>query len=144
MHNLTYTRMLLEDDNDIPQLVKVFTLPEVAQYLSIADNYFHYVTNSENVYFFKVYENSRMIGSIHIEKHGAVLYMDILVFPEYQKRGLGTCIIKDIQHGIFGLSYERIEVSIDERNTASLRLFKNAGFICTSKNDELIDFVYQR
>lgn len=70
--------------------------------------------------------------------------MDILVFPEFQRTGLGTTILKDIQNDVFGLDYERIEISIDERNTASLRLFKKAGFICTSKDDELINFTYQR
>lgn len=70
--------------------------------------------------------------------------MDILVFPEFQRMGLGTNIILDIQNNILGLDYDRIEISIDETNTASLRLFENAGFIRESKEDELINFVYQR
>ena len=144
MHNLTYRRMLLEDDTDIPQLIRIYQIPDVAQYLSISYNYFHYVTNNKNVYFYKVYENNRLIGSIHLEKQGSVLFMDILVFPKFQRKGLGTKIIKDIQNDIFGLVYEKIEISIDERNAASLRLFKNAGFICASKENELINFVYQR
>ena len=144
MHNLTYKRMFLEDDKDIPQLITIYQTPEIAQYLSISDNYFHYVTNNENVYFYKVYENNKLIGSTHLEKQGAVLFMDILVFPEFQRTGLGAKIMKDIQNDVFGLDYERIEISIDEGNTASLRLFENAGFIRTSKDDELINFAYQR
>lgn len=144
MHNLTYKRMLLEDDTDIPELITIYQIPEIAQYISISDNYFRYVTNNENVYFYKVYENNKLIGSTHLEKQGTVLFMDILVFPEFQRMGLGAKIIKDIQNDVFGLDYKRIEISIDERNTASLRLFQNAGFVCTSKEDELIYFVYQR
>ena len=136
--------MFLEDDADISRLITVYQTPEIAQFLSISDNYFHYVTNNENVYFYKVYENNKLIGSIHLEKQGALLFMDILVFPEFQRTGLGTKIVKDIQHDVFGLDYERIEISIDEGNTASLRLFKNAGFVRTSKDEELINFVYQR
>ncbi|MBQ8002272.1 MAG: GNAT family N-acetyltransferase, partial [Clostridia bacterium] len=81
---------------------------------------------------------------IHLEKQGTVLFMDILVFPEFQRTGLGTKIIKDIQNDIFGLDYERIEISIDERNTASLKLFENVGFIPVSKDGELINYFYER
>ena len=53
-------------------------------------------------------------------------------------------IVNNIQNNMSGLDYERIEISIDETNVASLRLFENAGFIRVSKEDELINFVYQR
>ena len=142
MHHLTYKRMLLEDDTDIPELTAIHQTPEIAQYISISDNYFRYVTHNENVYFYKVYESNKLIGSTHLEKQGTVLCMDILVFPAFQRTGLGTKILEDIQNDFFGLNYERIQISIDEGNTASLRLFQNAGFVCTSKENELISFVY--
>lgn len=144
MGSLTYKKMIFEDDTDVPQLLEIYQLPEIAQYLSIADNYFHYVTNTANVYFYKVYENNKLVASTHLEKQGTILFMDILVFPEFQRKGLGTKIIKDIQNNILGLDYERIEVSIDERNTASMKLFENTGFIFVSKEDELLDFAYQK
>lgn len=136
--------MLFEDDIDIPQLITIYQIPEIARYLSISENYFHYVTNTADVYFYKVYDNNNLIGSTHLEKQGTTLFMDILVFPKFQRMGLGTTIIKDIQNNILGLDYDRIEISIDETNTASLRLFENAGFIRISKDDELINYVYQR
>ena len=37
MHNLTYKRMFLEDDKDIPQLITIYQTPEIALYLSISD-----------------------------------------------------------------------------------------------------------
>lgn len=144
MSDLTYKRLLFEDDTDIPQLITIHQTSEIAQYLSISDNYFHYVTNTENVNFYKVYEDGELIGSTHIEKQGTTLFMDILVFPEFQRTGLGTKIVKDIQNDIIGLNYERSEISIDERNTASLKLFENAGFIRVSKENELINFVYRK
>ena len=136
--------MLFENDADVPRLAEIYQEPEIAQYLSISDNYFHYVTNNENVHFYKVYKNGEMIGTTHLEQQGTVLFMDVLVFPKFQRVGLGTQIIRDIQDDIFQLGYETIEISIDEANTASLRLFGNAGFVFTSIEDELLNFVYKR
>ena len=144
MDKLTYVRLLNENDADIPQLLKIHQLPETACYISTTDTYFYYVTNTENVYYFKVYDNDKLVASIHIEKINSVLSMSILVFPEYQRMGYGSKIIKDIQDDVLAFDYDTIEVSIDERNTASLQLFKNAGFIHTSKEDELLYFTYKR
>lgn len=143
MGNLTYKKMQFDDDIDITYLVGIYKMPEIARYLSISDNYFHYVTNTENVYFYKVYENDKLIGTIHLEKQETVLFMSILVFPKFQRAGLGTKIIKDIQNDVFGLNFDRIEISIDETNSASLRLFENAGFTFVSKEGVLLYFIYQ-
>ena len=143
MSNLTYGRILLENDVDIPRLIAVYKMPEIARYLSISDNYFRYVTSTESVRYYKVYENDRLIGAIHLEKQGNVLFMSLLVLPEFQGMGLGTKIVKDIQSDVFELSYDKIAVSVDEGNTASLRLFENAGFIRVSKENELVNYVYQ-
>ncbi|MBR6767965.1 MAG: hypothetical protein IKM34_00570 [Clostridia bacterium] len=40
--------------------------------------------------------------------------------------------------------YDKIEISIDERNTASLKLFENVGFIRLSQEEELISMVYRK
>jgi len=144
MSNLTYTRILSENDLDILQLMKTYELPDISRFISISDNYFHYVTSTENVYFYKVYNDGKLIGSIHLEKSEKLLYMDIIIFPEFQKIGFGTRIIKDIQNDVFGLGYESIEISVDESNTASLRLFEKVGFTFLSKQDELLNFVYHK
>ena len=144
MNELTYTRILTEDDSNIPHLLQIYQQPNVSQFISISDSYFHYVTNTPNVYFYKVNENEKLIGAIHLEKNENLLYMDILIFPEFQKMGFATKVIKDIQNDIFGLNYDRIEISIDESNIASLKLFENAGFTFVSKEDELLNYVYER
>lgn len=144
MSELTYIRLLNENDADIPQLLKIHQLPEIKLYINTTSTYFYYVTNTENVYYFKVYDNDKLVASIHIEKMNSVLSMSVLVFPEYQRMGYGSKIIKDIQDDVFAFDYDTIEVSIDERNTASLKLFKNARFIYVSKEDELLYFTYKR
>lgn len=76
MNDLIYTLLASEDDADIPHLLKIYQLPSISQFISISGNYFHYVTNTENVYFFKVYEAENLIGAIHLEKCENLLYMD--------------------------------------------------------------------
>lgn len=144
MHHLTYRPLLHEDDPDVPLLLEAYRTPAIAQYLSIGGNYFHYVTHSENVRYFKVYAKEALIGAIHLEQPESVLYMSILVFPACQRKGLGACILQDILSDRFGLGFERIEVSIDEGNAASLRLFERAGFVRTGREDELVQYAYHR
>lgn len=143
MDDLTYERLLDEKDIAIPTLKAIYQLPEVSMYISISDNYFYYVTNTANVYFYKVYDKGNLIGAIHLELNKHLLYMDILIFPQFQRKGFATKVIKDIQNDIFKLNYNKIEISIDETNRASLKLFEIAGFTRTSKDDELVNLVYQ-
>ncbi len=136
--------MVNENDIAIPDLKAIYQLPEVSRYLSISDNYFCYVTKTPGVYFYKVFNKDEMIGAIHLELNENLLYMAILIFPKFQRKGFATKVIEDIQDDIFKLYYNRIEISIDETNSASLKLFENAGFTRTSKDDELINLVYQK
>lgn len=144
MNELTYIRILSEEDADIPGLLRIYHQPQVSRFISIGDNYFQYVTGTENVNFYKVYASENLIGTIHLEKCKDTLYMDILIFPVFQKKGYATRVIRDIQNDIFALGYKRIEISIDESNIASIKLFENAGFVLVSKEDELLNFVYER
>lgn len=91
-----------------------------------------------------MYKNDELIGTTHLEQQENVLFMDVLVFPKFQRAGLGTSIVKDIQDDIFELGYKSIEISIDEENIGSLRLFEKAGFAFVSKEAELLNFVYKK
>ena len=144
MSSITYQKMIFEDDADVSKLVEIYQAPEIARYLSISDNYFHYVTNNQNVHFYKVYKNDELIGTTHLEQQETVLFMDVLVFPKFQRAGLGASIVKDVQDDIFELGYKSIEISIDEENIGSLRLFEKAGFAFVSKEAELLNFVYKK
>ena len=100
--------MIFEDDADVSKLVEIYQAPEIVRYLSISDNYFHYVTNNQNVHFYKVYKNDELIGTTHLEQQETVLFMDVLVFPKFQRAGLGASIVKDVQDDIFELGYKSI------------------------------------
>ena len=95
-----------------------------------------------NNYFYKVYKKRNLVGTIHLEKNDNIIYMDIIIFPEFQNSGLGTKVINDIKNDIFKLSFKKIEVSIDENNIPSLRLFEKVGFKFVSQEDELKNYEY--
>ena len=141
---MNYQRMMNENDKDIPYLTSVFRLPKISRYISIDEqNYWHYVTSSDNVYFFKIYDDESLVATTHCEVVDRVLYMDIMVIPEQQGKGIATTVLKDIQLGNLVSGFDRIEVAIDENNVASIRLFEKMGFDFVSKEDELLNYVYE-
>ena len=142
--DLIYTRLTQMDDADIARISVVYDLPEIARYIAIGEQYFDYVTGNETVYFYKVFDENALIGTIHLETQGDTMFLSVVVFPQYQNAGCGTKILTDIQKDVFGLGYKRIEVSIDETNIASIRLFEKVGFAFVSQEDELKNYVWTK
>ena len=131
------------DDEDIPTILSAYKQPSISRFISIdEENYWKYITSTDNVYFYKVYNDNILVATIQFELTDRVLCMSIVVFPEYQKQGIATTILKDIQEGILKLDFTRIQVSIDEKNIASLKLFESVGFLCVGKNEELLEYEY--
>lgn len=142
---MTYTLLTSLKDADIPQLLSVHSLPDVSRFIAInKKKYFKFVTETENVFYYKVYENSTLIGSVHCQTEGEILYISLLIFPEFQNNGYGTKVIKDIIDGVLPLNFDSIEISIDKTNLPSLRLFEKVGFIKTSVDGGLINYTYTK
>ena len=70
--------------------------------------------------------------------------MDIMVIPTYQRKGVATTILNDIQSGTLLLDFDKIEVSIDKSNAASIKLFEKMNFKFVSMEDELLNYVYAK
>lgn len=141
---MTYQRLIDVNDTDILQLCRVMDLANVSRFISYdKEKYWQYVTSTNSVFYYKVYKRNSFVGAIHLEINDKILYMSILVFPEYQNQKIGTSIIKDIQDKKLPIDFERIEVSIDEANVASIRLFEKMNFKLFSKEKELLIYVYQ-
>ena len=133
------------DDEDIPIILSAYKQPSISQFISIdEENYWKYITSSDNVYFYKIYKDDILVSTIHLESDNRVLYMSVVVFPEFQKQGIATTILKDIQAGKFELDFDKIQVSIDEKNTASIKLFESAEFVCVGKDAELLEYEYRK
>ena len=140
---MTYRLLKKVDDEDIPIILSVYMQPSVSRFIDIdKENYWKYVTGTDNVYFYKVFQDDVLVATIHLELVDRVLYMSIVVFPKYQKQGIATIIIKDIQTGTFKLDFTSILVSIDEKNSASIKLFEKSGFECIGKEEELLEYAY--
>ena len=142
---MNYRQVTSEADKDIPYLHSIYMSPEISRYISIDEvHYWHYVTATENVFYYKIYQGDCLVAAVHCELSDKTLYMDLVVIPKYQKKGIGTMIIRDIITGKLQPDFERIEVSIDESNIPSIRLFEKMQFRYVSKEDELLNYVYQK
>ena len=142
---MTYRLVKKFDDEDIPHILLVYRQPMISRFIGIdEENYWKYITSTDNVYFYKVYSNNTLVATIQLELADRVLYMSVVVFPEYQKQGIATTILKDIQAGMIELDFTMIQVSIDEKNIASLKLFESVGFVCVGKDEELLEYVYSK
>ena len=140
---MTYRLVKDFDDEDIPVILSVYKQPLISRFISIDEaNYWKYITTTDGVYFYKIYKTGILVGAIHLELADCVLYMSIVVFPEYQRQGIAAAVIKDIQSGKLTLDFNVIQVSIDEINTASLKLFESAGFVCAGKDEDLLVYTY--
>ncbi len=142
---MTYRLVKKFDDEDIPIILSVYKQPLVSQFISIdEENYWRYITTTDNVYFYKIYNDDILVATMHLELDNYVLYMSVVVFPEHQKQGIATTMLKDIQAGKLGLDFDIIQVSIDEKNIASIKLFESVGFVCVGKDEELLEYAYSK
>ena len=140
---MTYQRIISTNDSDIPYLSSILQLPDVSKFIKIDEsNYWNYVTQTENVFYYKVFLNNELVASTHCEISNKTLYMDIMVIPQHQRKGIATSILSDIMSGKLQLDFDKIEVSIDEQNIASIKLFEKMNFKFVSKEDELLNYTY--
>ena len=142
---MIYRRIDSQNDPDISYLDEILNLPEISRFINVDKNkYWTYVTNTENVFYFKVFENDVLVAATHLEILNETMYMDVMVIPMYQRKGIATKIIKDIQSGHIPFDFGKIEVSIDKSNTASIKLFEKMNFKFVSAENELLNYAWQK
>lgn len=136
-------KLLIEKDPDIRILKKMHSLPEIKKYISISRNYFKYVTETENVFYYKIILNGEVIGGIHFEKNGETAYISVCIHPDYQNKGYGKRSVEFILNK-FKETYKNVEVGIDEYNFASIRLFEGLGFEKADVSNGLITYILRK
>ena len=143
MNKIELILLKKQEDEELAIIKENYSKPAVERFVDInKDTFWTYVTETENVHFYKVYNEGILSGTVQCEVYDGVLYLALVVFPEYQNNGIGTDIVKFIIDGNTRLDFNEIRVSVDEKNTASMRLFQNAGFIKIGQKDELVDLQY--
>lgn len=141
---MKYIQITSPKDSDIPYLLSVHRLPEISRFIDInEENYFRYVTETENVFYYKVFDGEKLVATVHCELSETILYLSLIVIPCFQNQGIGTNIVADIKSGVLPVTFEKISVSINDNNFASLHLFKKSGFVKTSVDGSLIDYTYK-
>ncbi len=135
---LTLTRQT-QNDSQTDILRQIHSDPTVSRYISISDNYFEYVTGSENASYYKICFNNELIGGIHSEIDEAVLYLSICIQARHRGKGLATAALKKFI-SLVPDTVQKIKVSIDETNMPSVKLFEGLGFSKGVQDGELVDY----
>ncbi len=131
---------LARNDPDTDTVKRMHSEPTVAKYISISDDYFEYVTGSDNVTYYKIKTCGELIGGIHSEIVDTVMYLSICIQPQYREKGFAASALKKFI-SLIPHTVERIQVSIDETNIPSMRLFESLGFSKAGQEEELIDYI---
>lgn len=140
---MIYQRITHTDDPDIPSLAAAMRLPEIARFIHIDEqNFWNYVTSSENVFYYKVYDHGCLSAALHAEISDGTLYPALMVLPQYQRQGIAAAILRDLQTGSLPLEFSQIEATVDAANAASIALFEKMNFACVSDTDGLRTYRY--
>lgn len=93
---MIYRRIDSQNDPDISYLDEILNLPEFSRFINVdKNNYWTYVTNTENVFYFKVFENDVLVAATHCEISNRTLYMDISVFHNTDRQiPYPTCLLR--------------------------------------------------
>ena len=115
----------------------IHTSPSVAKYISISENYFDYVTNTDGAIYYKIIWNGILAGGVHCEYADGTMFMSVCVDELYRRRGIAEAALNQLFLTLTS-DVDVIEVSIEETNVPSLLLFQKLGFLKIGKEDELI------
>lgn len=124
-------------DPEIHELARIHQSPSVAEYLSLSDHYFDYVTGTEGVVYYKIIADGVLAGGIHCESNGEILFLSICVREESRRLGIAETALRKLFSSLSGEA-GWIEVSIEKTNTPSLALFFKLGFQKTGEAEELL------
>ena len=73
------------------------------------------------------YENERLIGIIRVvgDGHSVVFIQDLLVYPEYQRKGIGTALLKQILQDYRHVYQKHL---LTENTERTIQFYKSLGF----------------
>jgi len=80
------------------------------------------------------YENEKLIGIIRIvgDGHSVVFIQDLLVYPEYQRQGIGTALLKQILQDYKHVYQKHLFTDNTEK---TIQFYKSLGFTMDTDMD---------
>lgn len=74
------------------------------------------------------YNNEKLLGIIRVvgDGHSVVLIQDILVYPEYQRQGIGTALLKQILQEYKQVYQKHL---LTENTEKAIQFYKSLGFV---------------
>ncbi len=95
-------------------------------------NYFNNPDMLKNAYsnslkILGAYENEKLLGIIRVvgDGHSVVFIQDILVYPEYQRRGIGTALLQQILAEYKHVYQKHL---LTENTEKTIQFYKSLGF----------------
>lgn len=128
---------LTRGDKDTAALAAILDSPSVRRYISVAPNYFDYVTGTADVVYYKILSDGVPVGGVHLETDGETCYLAVCVAEGYRRRGIAGSALR-LAESLLPEEVKTLEVSIDETNLPSLSLFEKLGYTSEEKEDGLI------
>ena len=126
-------------DSDLDTLIGIHQEPSVSRFISISDDYFNYVTETEGVCYYKIMTDGVLTGGIHSEINDKTIYLSVCIDEKYRRLGIAEESLKKL-FSILPSVVNTIEVSIEEANIPSVRLFQKLGFQFSERDHELITY----
>lgn len=139
---IVYEKLNSGDEEDIQFLKECCSIPEIEKFIKISDSFFHYVTNTLNVYYYKILLDNKIVGGLHLQVKDDILYFSIWVMPSYQRIGIAEKVVNDLKNNYFNLNYDEIQVGVAVSNKKSISLFKKLEFEEIKIEEDIIDFKY--
>ncbi|MBR4435756.1 MAG: GNAT family N-acetyltransferase [Clostridia bacterium] len=121
------------------ELMLIHQEPSVSGYISISGNYFHYVTETDGVVYYKIMTDGILTGGIHSEIHGKTLSLCVCVGEKYRRLGIAEKALNQII-SVVQCDVKTIEAAIEETNTPSNNLFQKLGFQVSYQEGKLITY----
>ena len=129
--------LLNQNDKQIYKLKDLHKMDTIKKYIAISENYFNYVTSSENVFYYKILLEGNIIGGIHIEKVTNNVYLSICIHPVYRGFGFATQTLDKILCMYKGNTFC---ANIEKENIKSIKLFESLNFIKVNDNKEILTY----
>lgn len=78
--------------------------------------------------FLKAVRNQKLIGSVRAHEDGETCYIaNLVVYPDYQNRGIGSRLLNEIENRYFHL--QRYELFTGHKSSRNLYFYKKHGYI---------------